>query len=111
LVRFAKKHRIPLIEMSRGVYRLTVATIHQLQEAAQCRSASISARTPGRSGFWAPSSLRVQRQDAVLGSVLELTTRQRRGKKPPRSKPEFSGTSTTVRSRQRTASSKLVSHT
>lgn len=59
LIRFANKHRVPIVEMKRGVYRFTEAAILQLQEAAQARSVAASPWASGRSGSWTPASSRV----------------------------------------------------
>jgi hypothetical protein len=85
LIRFARKHRVPIVEMKRGVYRFTEAAILQLQEAAQARSLAPLARS-GRSGSWTPASHRVRKSDDTYASARALMVanlQKRPGKKPP----------------------------
>jgi hypothetical protein len=106
LIRFARKHRVPIVEMKRGVYRFTEAAIQQLQEAA-CPSPSLDAKTLGRSGSRAPSGQRVRKSEDAYASARALIVENLQRKKPAPSKLKSSETSTSGNVHQLTALPKL----
>lgn len=91
LIRFARKFDVPLIEMSRGVYRLTPDAVRKLQDAAQCRSKSDAGLTRAPLKLPEPSGLRAPKRESAFDAALALTKSGSRGKKPSRSRGKSFG--------------------
>jgi excisionase family DNA binding protein len=80
LVRFVRRHRIPLIEIKRGVCRITAAAVQQIEEAGQTHPATMSLRIESRP----LPKLQVRSRTSAFESALALTTSILRAKKPPK---------------------------